>query len=95
VAHQNQVVMAETLDAGLQLLFGGDGRPSVVVDTTGARTAPSAATGGASATLIRQVQEAYDRAIAAQRAGNWAQYGEEMNRLGELLRRLVSQSPPR
>ena len=95
LAHQNQVVMAETLDAGLQLLFGGDGRPSVVVDTTGAQTAPSTATGGASATLIRQVQEAYDRAIAAQRAGNWAQYGEEMNRLGELLRRLVSQSPPR
>ena len=28
VAHQNQVVMAETLDAGLALLFGG-GRPTV------------------------------------------------------------------
>jgi uncharacterized membrane protein (UPF0182 family) len=39
-------------------------------------------------TLMRQLQEAYDRAIAAQRAGNWAQYGEEMNRLGDLLRRL-------
>jgi uncharacterized protein len=88
VAHQNQVVMAETLDAGLSLLFGGSsGRPSVVVDSTQA-TAPAAAT-GASATLLRQVQDAYDRAIAAQRAGNWAQYGEEMNRLGDLLRRLT------
>jgi uncharacterized membrane protein (UPF0182 family) len=94
VAHQNQVVMAETLDAGLSLLFGGgDGRPSVVVDTT--RAAPPPAATGASATLIRQVQDAYDRAIAAQRAGNWAQYGEEMNRLGELLRRLVLSTPPR
>ena len=88
VAHQNQVVMAETLDAGLSLLFGGSaGRPSVVVDST--LGAAPAATGGVSATLLRQVQDAYDRAIAAQRAGNWAQYGEEMNRLGELLRRLT------
>jgi hypothetical protein len=90
VAHQNQVVMAETLDAGLSLLFGGNaGRPSVVVDSAQA-SAPAAA-GGVSATLLRQVQDAYDRAIAAQRAGNWAQYGEEMNRLGDLLRRLTRQ----
>jgi uncharacterized membrane protein (UPF0182 family) len=88
VAHQNQVVMAETLDAGLQLLFGGSsGRPSVAADTTAAPT--SAAATGFDATLLRQVRDAYDRAIAAQRAGNWAQYGEEMNRLGELLRRLT------
>jgi uncharacterized membrane protein (UPF0182 family) len=85
VAHQNQVVMAETLDAGLVLLFGGStGRPSVTADTTAA-----AAAIGVDATLLRQVQDAYDRAIAAQRAGNWAQYGDEMNRLGELLRRLT------
>jgi uncharacterized membrane protein (UPF0182 family) len=90
VAHQNQVVMAETLDAGLSLLFGGSaGRPSVVVDSAQA-SAPAAAA-GVSATLLRQVQDAYDRAIAAQRAGNWAQYGEEMNRLGDLLRRLTRQ----
>jgi uncharacterized membrane protein (UPF0182 family) len=89
VAHQNQVVMAETLESGLALLFGGDaGRPAVTPTEqpaeAGAPAAPSV-----SATLLRQVQEAYDRAIAAQRAGNWAQYGEEMNRLGDLLRRLT------
>ena len=86
VAHQNQVVMAETLDAGLALLFGGTaGRPAVTADTT---AAPAAST-GVDATLLRQLRDAYDRAIAAQRAGNWAQYGDEMNRLGELLRRLT------
>lgn len=97
VAHQNQVVMAETLDAGLALLFGGaaGARPSVVVDEPPA-TAPGAAPAtGVNATIARQIQEAYDRAIAAQRAGNWAQYGEEMNRLGELVRRLSSSNPPR
>lgn len=91
VAHQNQVVMAETLDAGLALLFGGDaGRPSVVVDEGPAPAGGAAPATGVSATIARQIQEAYDRAIAAQRAGNWAQYGEEMNRLGELVRRLSS-----
>jgi hypothetical protein len=43
---------------------------------------------------IRQLVELYDRATAAQRAGNWAQYGEEMSRLGEMLRRLTQSSPP-
>jgi uncharacterized membrane protein (UPF0182 family) len=90
VAHQNQVVMAETLEQGLGILFGsGAGRPTVAAaDSIAAPTAAPAAT-SASATLLRQVQDAYDRAITAQRAGNWAQYGEEMNRLGELIRRLT------
>ena len=89
VAHQNQVVMAETLEQGLGLLFGsGAGRPTVVAaDTTATATSPAATS--ASATLLRQLQDVFDRAIAAQRAGNWAQYGEEMNRLGELIRRLT------
>ena len=85
VAHQNQVVMSETLESGLALLFGGSSaRPAVAADTTAAR----ATTSGVDPTLLRQLQETYDRAIAAQRAGNWAQYGDEMNRLGDLLRRL-------
>ena len=89
VAHQNQVVMAETLEQGLGLLFGsGAGRPAVAVaDSATTTTTPSAT--GVSATVLRQLQDAYDRAIAAQRAGNWAQYGEEMNRLGDLIRRLT------
>ena len=36
--------------------------------------------------LSLRLQEALE---AGQRAGNWAQYGEEMNRLGELVRRLM------
>jgi hypothetical protein len=91
IAHQNQVIMAETLESGLALLFGGEAaRPTVTEETPSPEAAPGAAT-GVSATLLRQVQDAYDRAIAAQRAGNWAQYGEEMNRLGDLLRRLTRQ----
>jgi hypothetical protein len=91
IAHQNQVVMAETLESGLSLLFGGSSARPAVAETPSQETVPGAAATGVSATLLRQVQDAYDRAIAAQRAGNWAQYGEEMNRLGDLLRRLTRQ----
>lgn len=94
VAHQNQVVMAETLDAGLALLFGGGaGGRTAVADAAPRDSASRAQAPGFDATLLRQVQDAYDRAIAAQRAGNWAQYGEEMNRLGELVRRLSQGRP--
>jgi uncharacterized membrane protein (UPF0182 family) len=103
VAHENRVVMGETLEEGLNALFGAGAavlarttardslsalgvEPSVVgsgaAPTTGA--APSAAVGE----LLRQAQSHYDRAIAAQRAGNWAEYGREIEALGASIRAL-------
>ena len=38
--------------------------------------------------LAARAQEHYDRAMKAQREGNWALYGEEIGRLGEILRKL-------
>ena len=49
---------------------------------------------GATATtaeLAAEARAAYQRAIEAQRAGDWAKYGEEVKRLGELLDRLAKQ----
>ncbi len=43
--------------------------------------------------LAQQARIVYQRAIEAQRAGNWAQYGEELRRLGEILDRLAQQAP--
>jgi uncharacterized membrane protein (UPF0182 family) len=34
---------------------------------------------------MRQARETYDRAVQAQRQGDWARYGEELRRLGGLL----------
>ena len=50
------------------------------------------------ATLERLSAEAratYDRAIASQREGNWARYGEELTRLGEILDRIAKLSAKR
>jgi uncharacterized membrane protein (UPF0182 family) len=38
--------------------------------------------------LSAQARQHYDRAIQAQRAGDWAKYGEEIRALGQILERL-------
>jgi uncharacterized membrane protein (UPF0182 family) len=108
VAHENRVVMGETLEEGLNALFGSGAaaqtrtnvqdslstlgiEPSVVgggaVAPAGA--APSgAAPSGAVSALLREAQTHYDRAIAAQRAGNWTEYGREIEQLGATIRAL-------
>ena len=41
------------------------------------------------AQLTAEAQATYQRAIAAQRAGDWATYGAEITRLGQILERLA------
>jgi hypothetical protein len=36
-------------------------------------------------TLAARAREHYQRALQAQREGDWARYGEEIRRLGEVL----------
>jgi uncharacterized protein len=86
VAYQNQVVMDETLDAALARLFGG-AEQAVALP----RAAPRAASGPGgrhTAELARDAAEAYARALQAQKNGDWARYGAELSRLGDLLREL-------
>jgi uncharacterized protein len=54
---------------------------------------PGAPAAPPSGPLAVEAQAAYDRAIAAQRAGDWATYGAEIARLGQILERLAQ--PPR
>ena len=102
VAHENRVAMGETLEAGLRLLFTGSaGAPRVASDARRADTtvASPAARGAVDSAqldaLLREAVQHYDRARAAQRADDWTTYGEEMRRLGEVLRRLEAGRPPR
>jgi uncharacterized membrane protein (UPF0182 family) len=71
-------------------LFGGTlparGALAAVDSTAGAAT--TAGTSAVPGDVLRQAQEHYDRAIAAQRAGDWAAYGREIDQLGATLRQL-------
>ena len=64
-----------------------DADPSVSVQAVPDRagTAPAAA---ALDTLAQWAQEHYSRALQTQRDGNWAEYGEEIRQLGEVLTQL-------
>jgi uncharacterized membrane protein (UPF0182 family) len=85
VAYQNQVVMEETLEAGLARLFSG----AATGAAPAAEPSPSSGPGGGrAADLTRQAVELYQSAVEAQRAGDWARYGTELARLGEVLRQL-------
>jgi hypothetical protein len=88
VAYQNQVVMEETLEEGLSRLFGG-----TMASAAAAPVAPPSPAGdGGVADLSHRASELYERAVAAQRAGDWARYGEELGRLGDVLRQLQEAS---
>jgi uncharacterized membrane protein (UPF0182 family) len=97
VAYQNEIVREETLEAGLARLFGGapeEGADEVVrgpapaapddARLAAATTAPSGAAPELTG-LAAQARGHYDRAIEAQRNGDWAKYGDELKRLGEVL----------
>jgi hypothetical protein len=93
VAYQNQIVMEATLDEALGRLFprGGSGGAPVAtpIEAPGAKPAtPQPGPPPDVAALGAQAREIYDRAMKAQRDGNWALYGEEIKRLGEVLAQL-------
>lgn len=86
VAYQNQIVMEETLDAALERIFPGGGRPAPAAATTPGPEKPAATPETTDiAALAAQARDHYQRALQAQREGNWALYGEEIRKLGEVL----------
>jgi uncharacterized membrane protein (UPF0182 family) len=97
VAFQDRVVMSETFETGLAQLFSGEvGAPSqqaagalpAAADTSGARANPVATATAPNSPLLREAEGHYQRAISAQRSGDWATYGQEIQALGDVLKRL-------
>ncbi|MFI5077209.1 MAG: UPF0182 family protein, partial [Vicinamibacteria bacterium] len=101
VAHQNEIVMEETLDAAIDRLFGKAGSTGPAAPRPDAGVAAPPATSAAASVerpgpagdadrkaLAAEALAHYERALAAQREGNWALYGEEIKKLGEALKKL-------
>jgi uncharacterized membrane protein (UPF0182 family) len=98
VAYEDRIVMEPTLEASIARLFGGQAPAPPSIPEEGERTTaapPSAPPPGTPAPAAAGTRELtadarahYDRAIAAQRAGDWAKYGEEIRLLGEVLERM-------
>jgi uncharacterized membrane protein (UPF0182 family) len=89
VAYQNQVVMSETLDGALTELFGGSSAPRSPSSPSMAPLPGGAPVGDAAfRAAVAEARQRYQSALQAQRGGDWARYGEEIRRLGELLERI-------
>ena len=97
VAYQNRIVMEPTLDQAIARLFGQGDLAAAPARPPATTTAPPPASGetpspgfdsAAWERLATEARDTYQRALAAQKAGDWAKYGEEIRRLGELLDRM-------
>jgi uncharacterized membrane protein (UPF0182 family) len=96
VAYQNQIVMEVTLEEALDRLFpqGSEpGRPESLPPTTGLSTSAEEGPESLPSELAAQARRHYLRAIEAQRGGNWALYGEEIRKLGEVLEQMSQGEP--
>jgi uncharacterized protein len=93
VAHQNHIVMEPTLEMALNRIFSRAGSPApqpgqIVPTTAPTEGAPVVPSMPASEDLSARARDHYERAMQAQREGNWALYGEEIRKLGEVLEQM-------
>jgi len=78
VAYEKRIAMEETLDEALYQVFGA---------TTGRATESEVGTPieSVGADLLKEAKKYFDRAMEAQRRGDWSLYGEEIEKLRKIL----------
>ena len=89
VVAENRIAMEPTLEGSLERIFGAAGSLPLTPETT-VTTPTSAPVTATPASMAAEARAIYDRAIEAQRAGDWARYGEEIRRLGTLLEQMTT-----
>jgi uncharacterized membrane protein (UPF0182 family) len=96
-AQQQNVVMEPTLGQALTDIFGGappsgtipsSGTPPVTTPTTTPSTTPGTTPSATLAQLATQATTQYNAALAALRAGNFAEYGRQIAALGKTLAKI-------
>lgn len=83
VCYQNQIVMADSLDLALAQVFEIEASPS---STTPAQGSGSTST---QAELVAKANNLFKESQEAQKAGNWAGYGQKINELEQVLAQLT------
>lgn len=94
VAYSDHAVMEPSLEDALNVIFGGQAaEPTETGRSTlsGGPTAPSPPTKTIPASLeslIQQANEHYERAQQDLRQGDWSGYGQEIQKLGQVLKQM-------
>ncbi|MCH7882978.1 UPF0182 family protein [Patescibacteria group bacterium] len=79
VAHENRIAMEKTLDLALASVFSGR------ISTDQKAVTPTSTKSALDSDLIRRIKDHFNRAMQAQRRGDWTLYGEEIRKLGEII----------
>jgi uncharacterized protein len=82
LAYENTVVMEENLEMGLKQLFGGK-----ITAPAGEKVVEDVM--ASLADLSREASRTFERALELQRQGDWAGYGDQMKKLGQILKRMA------
>ena len=93
VAFKDTVIMRNTLDEALDVIFGettsAASGPSPTTSSPGQTTAPSQTTDiTGTRSLVEAAIAAYEEGEKALQSGDWAAYGQSQQRLGQLLQQL-------
>ena len=92
VTYGNQSpVMAPTLQEALDVLFGRQPEPNPETQPNDGAEGPAGSSPDDWKTAISRAERMFEEAQAALREGDWAGYGERMQELGELIKRLAGQ----
>jgi hypothetical protein len=98
VAYGNRLSMQPDLASALTQAFGfAQGTQPAApsgAQATGTIAPPTSVAPASVSAELAQARDLYDRALAAQRAGDWASYGKLIGQLGDVLGKLAAQSPP-
>jgi uncharacterized protein len=91
VAYADNVVMEATLDAALGRIFGGaveSARAQGGAAGAGPAPPPTAVVAPDLQSQLREASQHFERAQQLLKQGDWNGYGEEMKKVGEMLKRL-------
>ena len=83
VSYGNAIAMEENLELSLARIFGGK-----IERQTKEQGVPISSSDQNFRRNARQAQEHFDRAQGALKSGDWATYGDEMGKVGKILRSL-------
>ena len=91
VAYSDQAVMEPSLEDALNAIFSGNRSGTAEGASSGPTPTTASASTGVPASienLIRQANQHYEAAQQDLRQGNWAGYGQEIQKLGEILKQM-------
>ena len=75
VVYKDMLAMRPTLDESLIVVFGKEAKPEIIEEESVQN-------------LVRQLVELYEKARKEAGAGNWSEFGEHIEKIGETISKL-------